>query len=175
MDALNNLKVHFYHVEEDSWQLQNINTPEEYQKDYFYGLYRVVTYGERISLSDSTENTVSEANTLLEIVIDFIFEWHIPLKKGYELLPKNTQYYLYKCCKHRKCAICGKPADIHHETNLVGMGNNRKNHDHTESTFIALCRVHHTERHTMTWESFRNKYHVEAIKLSEETIKELRL
>ena len=32
MDALNNLKVHFYHVEEDSWQLQNINTPEEYQK-----------------------------------------------------------------------------------------------------------------------------------------------
>ncbi|MFR4626394.1 MAG: hypothetical protein ACLT8Y_07710 [Dorea formicigenerans] len=31
MDALNNLKVHFYHVEEDSWQLQNINTPEEYQ------------------------------------------------------------------------------------------------------------------------------------------------
>lgn len=32
MDALNDLKVHFYHVEEDSWQLQNINTPEEYQK-----------------------------------------------------------------------------------------------------------------------------------------------
>lgn len=24
MDALNDLKVHFYHVEEDSWQLQNI-------------------------------------------------------------------------------------------------------------------------------------------------------
>ena len=32
MDALNDLKVHFYHAGKDSWQLQNINTPEEYQK-----------------------------------------------------------------------------------------------------------------------------------------------
>ena len=32
MDALNDLDIHFYHVGDDSWQLQNINTPEEYQK-----------------------------------------------------------------------------------------------------------------------------------------------
>lgn len=150
-------------------------TPEDVLKDYFYSKYKVLTYGGKISLSDKTESTVSHANLLLNIVVDFIFEWHIPLEEGYKLLPKNWHYYLYKCCMTRKCAVCGQPADIHHETHLVGMGGRRKQHNHTKSTFIALCREHHTERHTMTWIEFTTKYHVEAIKLSEETIRELRL
>lgn len=32
MDALNNLNIHFFHVGDESWQLQNVNTPEEYQQ-----------------------------------------------------------------------------------------------------------------------------------------------
>ena len=31
-EALKDLDIHYYHVGDDSWQLQNINTPEEYQK-----------------------------------------------------------------------------------------------------------------------------------------------
>ena len=32
MDALNSLATYYYHIGDESWQLQNINTPEEYQK-----------------------------------------------------------------------------------------------------------------------------------------------
>lgn len=32
MEALNSLNISFYHVGDESWQLQNINTPEEYEQ-----------------------------------------------------------------------------------------------------------------------------------------------
>lgn len=126
-----------------------------------------------ISLANDTTDSVSDANVLLEILIDFMFQNNVPFERGYNLLPKQEQWYLYNCCKHRKCAICGKPSDIHHEEGLVGMGGNRKKHKHVDSKYISLCRGHHVIRHTMTWEEFETLYKVQPIKLDEETLKKI--
>lgn len=143
---------------------------EWFKEEYF------LDKGEKISTANHSTNSKSDMNELLDIVIDFIFEWNVPFKKGYELLPKNESWYLYQCCKHRKCAICGKQAEIHHAINLVGMGNNRNSVNHLNSYFIALCRTHHNEIHNLGLTEFSKKYHgIKPIKLDDKTLIRLNL
>lgn len=148
--------------------------PQEFLKSLFYGQYAQYTGGKKISLSNETLSSVSDANQLLDLVIDFMFSWHVPFKRGYELLPKEEEYYLYQCCRHRVCTICGKHADIHH-LHTIGMGGNRNEVDHTKRHVIALCREHHQEIETIHNKAFSRKYHVplEGIMLDVETLKKI--
>ena len=146
--------------------------PQEFLKTLFYTQYEFYTAGKSISLSDATQSSVSDANQLLDLVIDFMFEWHVPFKKGYELLPKDEAYYQYECCRHRVCAICGREhADIHH-WDAVG-SETRKLADHRQHRFMALCRTCHNEFHQIGPVKFTQKYHVQPIKLNEETLIDL--
>ncbi|WP_286102805.1 putative HNHc nuclease [Pediococcus pentosaceus] len=149
--------------------------PSEFLKSMFYTQYEFYTAGKSISLSDATESSVSDANTLLDLVIDFMFEWRVPFKKGYDLLPKEEDYYLYQCCRHRVCTICSKYADIHH-IDVVGR-TNRNKVDHTKRHVMALCRVHHSEIESIGSAKFSAKYHVpvDGIKLSIEDLKRLNI
>ncbi|MGA3439971.1 putative HNHc nuclease, partial [Lactiplantibacillus plantarum] len=67
--------------------------PTDFLKHLFYLQYESYTFGKQISLSDTTESSVSDANQLLDLVIDFMFEWHVPFKEGYNLLPREQEYY----------------------------------------------------------------------------------
>ncbi|KAF0415123.1 putative HNHc nuclease [Pediococcus pentosaceus] len=147
--------------------------PSEFLKSMFYTQYEFYTAGKSISLSDATESSVSDANQLLDLVIDFMFEWRVPFKKGYELLPKEEGYYLYQCCRHRVCTICSKYADIHH-IDVVGR-TNRNKVDHTKRHVMALCRVHHNEIESIGAIKFAQKYHVPVtgIKLKIEDLQKL--
>lgn len=145
----------------------------DFLHDWFKETY-LLEYGERISTSNDSSNSKTDMNNLLDIVIDFMFEWNIPFKKGYELLPKDEQWYLYQCCKHRKCAVCGKHADIHH-IDSVGSGNNRNRVDHTKKLVIAICREHHNEAHNLGNHQFLNKHHLNGIYLDFDTLKDLGL
>ena len=146
--------------------------PPDFLKTMFYTQYEFYTAGKSISLSDATQSSVSDANQLLDLVIDFMFEWHVPFKKGYELLPKDEAYYQYECCRHRVCAICGREhADIHH-WDAVGT-KTRKLADHRQHRFMALCRTCHNEFHRIGPVKFTQKYHVQPIKLNEETLIDL--
>lgn len=148
-------------------------TPKDYLKDVFYTQYEIYTAGKEISLSDDTKSSVSDANTLLDLVIDFMFEWRVPFKKGYELLPRDQQYFLYECCRHRVCTICSEYADIHH-IDVVGR-TNRNKVDHTKRHVMALCRKHHEEIEHIGPVQFSRKYHVpvEGIKLKLEDLNKL--
>lgn len=146
--------------------------PQEFLKTLFYTQYEFYTAGKSISLSDATQSSVSDANQLLDLVIDFMFEWHVPFKKGYELLPKDEAYYQYECCRHRVCAICGREhADIHH-WDAVGT-ETRKLADHRQHQFMALCRTCHNEFHQIGSIEFAQKYHVQPVKLDEKTLIQL--
>lgn len=147
--------------------------PSEFLKSMFYTQYEFYTAGKSISLSDTTESSVNDANTLLDLVIDFMFEWRVPFKKGHELLPKEEDYYLYQCCRHRVCTICSKYADIHH-IDVVGR-TNRNKVDHTKRHVMALCRVHHNEIESIGAIKFAQKYHVPVtgIKLKIEDLQKL--
>ncbi|MGH1706908.1 putative HNHc nuclease [Enterococcus gallinarum] len=143
-------------------------------KDYIYSMFRYAT-GNNISLSNQSVSTVDDVSYLTNLVLDFIFEHDIPFKDGYEVPPQNIQYFFYKCVMNRTCCICGKKnADIDHFDKALGR-RKRKEVDHTEFTFAALCRTHHTEKHQMGITEFKNKYHVIGIKLNQDEIKKLKI
>ncbi|MHC8464518.1 putative HNHc nuclease [Weissella tructae] len=124
---------------------------------------------ENISLGKSDMTTVRYFITFL---LEFCFIFGVPLSgKGLELQDDLVQY-MYICLMHRKCALCGQPADVHH-IDTVGMGQDRNQVDHRDKQLIALCRIHHQEAHNMGWETFSKIQHVIGIKLSREELHEL--
>lgn len=138
-------------------------------KELFYLQYEIYTAGKQISLADDTKSSVSDANVLLDLVIDFMFEWNIEFKKGYELLTKDESFYLYQCCRHRRCMKCGKRGSQIAHYDAVG-NRSRAITDHRTHKFWCLCAKHHQEQHKIGVESFIEKYHIHPIKLDEETL-----
>ena len=142
----------------------------EFLKSYLKCEYIKMYGGEWFSLGYVDMTT---ARKFIEFILHICFEWEVPLKLNTVDLTRDINNYLYLCLKYRKCAVCGERADIHHHENLVGMGMDRAKHNHIDSRFIALCRVHHNECHNIGHKTFEDKYKITAIKLNEATIKEL--
>lgn len=153
--------------------------PAKWLKEYFYTEYTIKTAGDEISLANDTTNTVSDATKLIQEVIDFIFEFNVPINEAYPLLPKDENYFQYECIKHRQCLICGKYADIHHlemdDGNAVGMGVNRRKVDHSKRYLAALCRKHHEICHKYGTRKFCQKYKLTnlGIKVDAQTLKRI--
>ena len=144
----------------------------EFLKSYLKCEYIKMYGGEWFSLGYVDMTT---ARKFIEFILHVCFEWEVPLKLNTVDLTRDVNNYLYLCLKYRKCAVCGCHADIHHHENLVGMGMDRAKHNHIDSRFIALCRVHHNECHNIGHKTFEDKYKITAIKLNEAAIKELRI
>lgn len=116
----------------------------------------------------------SEGAKLIQVIIDYCLDNGIPFRKQrwYETIDVSKMNF--KLIMKRMCNVCGKPhSDIHHATNLVGMGNKRANHNHADSTYLCLCREHHNEVHNIGLNEFMDKYHLKPIKLTEEHLKEI--
>lgn len=145
--------------------------PVESLKEIFWHRFEALT-GRTISLKDVSTSTMDDVGLLADIILDFIFEWDIPFKNGYDILPVNQEYYFYKCLVKRRCCICGKPADICH-VDTVGMGRNRRKMSHEGMRFYAGCRQHHQEEHRMGTQNFLNKYQIKPQTLNKETRKRL--
>lgn len=164
----------FFALLHDIWDYTG--QPEGWLKDYFYSRFTIRTAGKTISLSNETESTVSDATFLIDDVIDFIFEYEIPVKTGYALLPRDENHFQWRCIRHRKCLVCGQHADIHHVDEL-GAGRNRNKQDHTKFRLAALCREHHTEIHQIGVQEFLQCHHFTGIgiKADKETLKRIGL
>lgn len=121
------------------------------------------------SLSDVDMST---ARDFLEYVIEFCLMWGIPTKDSLLERAPDVTRYIYWCVFHRRCAICGKKADIH-EVDAVGMGNNRNEIHHLGQRVQPLCRGHHTEAHRIGQLSFNKKYHIDSIFLDEHLCKKI--
>ena len=119
---------------------------------------------EEFSLSDCTMDTARE---FINTMLDMALEMGIPLQDFGSDRTDDIDHYLWACLKNRRCSVCGRPGEIHHE-DTVGMGNDRRTIDDSENKKICLCRIHHTEAHTIGKSSFRSKYKVYGIKYSEE-------
>ena len=70
----------------------------------------------------------------------------------------DIQDYVYSCLVNKKCAVCGKPADLHH-IDHVGTGRDRDEIIHEGMEAMPLCREHYTEAHTIGQKTFEDKYH----------------
>ncbi len=132
--------------------------PEE-QKEYLKYLHIARTGSKYFSLSSCSMDTAREfINTILEYAI----ENGIPLSESAIERTDDIGKYLYYCIIHKKCAICGRDGEIHHE-HAIGMGNNRRTVDDSKYRKICLCREHHTIAHQRGIEDFRRMYKVYGI------------
>ena len=85
----------------------------EYLKEWFKYEYMIKTGGEYFSLSDCS---VTVAREYINVLVDFCLRYGVPL---YEPMTERTDdigAYLYMCLYYRKCAVCGRAADVHHVT-----------------------------------------------------------
>lgn len=95
------------------------------------------------SLSNCSMDTAREfINTILE----FALENGIPLSDNAIERTDDIGRYLYYCLLHKKCAICGKDGEIHHE-DAIGMGNDRTKVDDS-SYKKSVCAENTTHWHT---------------------------
>ena len=124
------------------------------------------------SLADCDMSTAREFITYL---IDFIIANDIPTRVPLIDNCDDIAAYMYACTMHRKCAVCGKAADIHHcEGSRIGAGADRTKVHQLGREVLPLCRVHHTELHAMPESEFIAKYHLEKVKLDEALCKRLK-
>ena len=124
------------------------------------------------SLADCDMSTAREFITYL---IDFIIANDIPTRVPLIDNCDDIAAYMYACTMHRKCAVCGKPADIHHcEGSRIGAGVDRTKGHQLGREVLPLCRVHHTELHAMPESEFIAKYHLEKVKLDEALCRRLK-
>ena len=126
---------------------------------------------ELFSLSDCDMTTAREYITFL---IDFVLEFDVPVSVPLTTLCDDTARYVYACLLHKKCAVCGKRAELHH-VDRVGMGRDRRTINHLGLRALPLCREHHMLIDTISAEEFMEIYHLEAVAIDEAIAKAYRL
>jgi hypothetical protein len=117
------------------------------------------TGDEYFSLGDCSMDT---ARKFISNILDFAVEWGIALRDTLLNRTDDINAAIYSSLKHKKCVLCGKPGDIHH-VEAIGAGRNRKKYDDSAHEKICLCREHHSEAHTMGWQTFSEKHHIYGI------------
>ena len=127
-------------------------------------------------LQETGDNIFSLSNAPMSLVcafqrflVRFILDWDIPTSKPLLNFVDDINDYAYACLIGKKCAICGRRADLHH-VERVGMGRNRDEIIHVGMEALPLCREHHTEAHTMPDEDFFAKYHLDGGVVIDKTI-----
>lgn len=118
------------------------------------------------SLANAPMSLVAEFQKFL---IDFIIENDVPLNFPLRDYVDDIEHYTYMCLVHKKCAVCGKRADLHH-IDAIGMGNDRNEVQHLGREVLSLCREHHTEIHAIGKADFMAKYHLNGGIIADRTI-----
>lgn len=139
----------------------------EFLKDYFKSDYVAKTGGEWFSLSNCS---MTQANELIEIVIQFCVEWSIPTKDDIGTFAPDISRYLYMCLKNKVCCVTRQKAELHH-VDHIGIGRSRKEIIQLGMRVMPLTRKLHNEAHNIGQQSFNEKYHIYGIELTEELCK----
>ena len=132
-------------------------------------MLRRMTDAERrmFSLSDCS---VTTARAFIDFLIEFIIANDIPVRFSLAEKAEDIGQYVYACLVHKKCAVCGRHADLHH-VDAVGMGNDRNKVNHIGRECLPLCREHHSLWHQMGGDSFFERYHLEPVRIDERLCK----
>ena len=132
--------------------------PSEYMRGMFIHYLQALHGTEkRISMASCSKR---EASDLIDVIILWTFEHAIPLNYKTSDLLKEDKSFLYMTVLKRKCAICGKHAELAHRY-AIGRGRNRNKMDHYGNKVLGLCSSHHREQHKIGIDSFNKKYHLE--------------
>ncbi|MDK3667924.1 putative HNHc nuclease [Staphylococcus pseudintermedius] len=131
--------------------------PREYMRYMFMDYVSFVEGYDRLSLSNCSR---TQANQIIEVILDWVFHNDVPLNYKTSDLLKNDKAFLYWSTVNRNCVICGKShAELAHYQ-AVGRGRNRRKIEHVGNKVLALCSHHHREQHNIGIDSFNDKYHL---------------
>lgn len=111
---------------------------------------------------------VTTAREFINFLVEFIIENDIPTRVPLIENCEDIERYVYACLMSKKCAVCGRHADLHHcDGGVIGMGGNREKVNHIGRPALPLCREHHTEIHSIGQEDFLRRYMLEPVKIDE--------
>ena len=109
---------------------------------------------------------VTTAREFINFLVEFIIENDIPTRVPLIENCEDIEQYVYACLMSKKCAVCGRQADLHH-CDVVGMGRDRTAICHIGMRALPLCREHHTEIHSIGQEEFLRRYIIEPVRIDE--------
>lgn len=120
----------------------------------------------RDELYETADTLFSLSNAPMSIVASFqswlarfIVRNDVPTNRPMLDYVDDIPDYIYACLISKKCAVCGRPAELHH-VDRVGMGRDRHDILHIGMRALPLCRKHHDEAHTMAESEFLERYHL---------------
>lgn len=104
------------------------------------------------------------ANRFVKYLFDLAFDNEVPLKKEIIDLYSQEQQrnFVFTMLLKKKCVVCGQYADLDHWDNVAQIGG-YEHDDGRKLRYLPLCREHHTEKHNIGRDAFKNKYHIEGI------------
>ena len=141
-------------------------TPMETAKELTKWIFQEsdpATLEETFSLSDCS---MEVARLYITFLIDFCLLHDIPCGEPLYKLAEDIHRYVWVCLLNKRCAVCGRKAELHH-VDAVGMGRNRKEICHIGMRVLPLCRTHHTEIHRIGHETFLRRYILEPVRVDE--------
>lgn len=148
-----------------------LETEKAILKEIFKGQNEAIP--EEFSLGSCS---VEEARLFISWLIDFCLLYDIDTGVPMYELVDDIPRYVWACLLNKRCAVCGKHAEVHHyEGSRVKMGRNRDKINHIGLMALPLCRHHHNEAHNIGDATFAKKYFLEPVPIDEKIAKVYRL
>lgn len=151
------------------WGYTPVEAMKEMLKLMFVG--EAETLRRSFSLSDCDMTT---ARLFISYLIDFCLLHGVDVGEPLYQLAEDIPRYVWACLMNKRCAVCGRKAELHH-VDAVGMGRNRKEICHIGMRALPLCREHHTEIHSIGQKDFLRRYIIEPVRIDERIAKVYRL
>ena len=145
------------------WGYTPLEAMKEMLKLMFVG--EAETLRRSFSLSNCDMTT---ARLFITYLIDFCLLHGVDVGEPLYQLSEDIPRYVWACLMNKRCAVCGRKADLHHcNGGIVGMGNNRARINHIGRPALPLCRKHHNLCHNMGETDFLKRYMLEPVKIDE--------
>lgn len=119
--------------------------------------------------------TMTEAKEFINYLISFVLDFDVPLKVPLYETADDIEFYMRECLIHKKCAVCGKTAQLHHVDRVGSHGGSREKINHLGLLAEALCAEHHAEMHSTGQSDFDERYHFHGVPIDKEIAKVYRL
>ena len=145
----------------DDYTGMGLDPTKQYMKIKFLADEFGETADKIFSLANAPMSLVASFQRFL---VRFVVDYEIPCEFRLADFIDDISDYVYCSAIHRRCAVCGRRAELHH-WERVGIGRDRNEINHIGMEAEPLCRQHHTECHTMPQEEFDEKYHIEPVKI----------
>lgn len=133
--------------------------PEEMKEVLKHEFLKKVVRSLQRELFSLSNCDVTMAREFISYLVDFILRNDVPTHQPLGQLADDIDRYVYACLIHKKCAVCGLRAELHH-VDQIGLGGDRTEVEHIGRRCLPLCRRHHDELHQMGGDGFMAYHHL---------------